>query len=234
MEKALLTGRCAPEPAALKGLRWAVAGSEFCQNRLPGLGVLQTLRARGLKISLATSVLTDGGLAAAEKLICAARRKGLLDEVIVNDWGLLAGLKKFRGLGLSVGRLLAVELSATEPGWTRRFVKEHGITSAEADEAGLARRLKARAGLKISWHKPHAFRALTTYCPFERHFKAACGYSCEGRGLRLANPHLKKPLLLIEKAYFNPGAAARPPAGVWRVVGRLDEHSSGCGTRTVL
>jgi hypothetical protein len=226
MEKALLTGRCAPEPAALKGVRWAVAGSEFCQNRLPGPGVLQTLRSRGLKLSLATSVLTDCGLAAAEKLISAARRRGLLDEVIVNDWGLLARLKKYRGLRLSIGRLLAVELSATEPGWTRRFVREHGIVSAEADEPGLARRLKARAGLKISWHKPHAFKALTTYCPFERHFKAVCGYSCEGRELRLANPHLKEPLLLIEKAYLTPGASLRPPPGAWRLVGRLDEHSS--------
>lgn len=220
MEKALLTGRCAPDPAALTGVRWAVTGSEFCQNRLPPAGVLQTLRSRGLKTSLATSVLTDDGLAAAEKIISRGRRLGLLDEVIVNDWGLLARLKKTTGLRLSIGRLLAVELSATEPGWTRRFVKEHGITSAEADEPGLARRLRARAGLKVSWHRPHAFKALTTYCPFERHFKAVCGYSCEGRELRLVNPHLKKPLLLIEKAYMSPGASARPPAGSWRVVVR--------------
>jgi len=220
MEKALLTGRCAPEPAALKGLRWAVAGSEFCQNRLPGPGVLKELRLRGLKISLATSLLTDEGLAAADKFIAAARRGGLLDEVIVNDWGLLARLKKYRGLRLSIGRLLATELSLTERAWTRRFVKEHGFVSAEADEPDLARRLRERAGVKISWHLPHAFKAVTTYCPFERHFKAACGFSCEGRPLKLSNPHLKQPLLLVEKAYLTPGASARPPAGAWRLVVR--------------
>lgn len=220
MEKALLTGRFAPDPSALKGLDWAVAGSEFCQNRLPAPGALEALRARGLKLSLATSILTDAGLGLAEKLIAAALRKKLLDEVIVNDWGLLEKLKGRRGLKLSIGRLLAVELSATEPGWTRRFVKEYGVTGAEADEAGLARKLKARAGLKISWHKPHAFKAVTTYCPFERHFRAACGFSCEGQALKLENPHLKKPLLLLEKAYFTPGASARPPAGAWRVVVR--------------
>lgn len=221
MEKALLTGRLAPEPSALKGLDWVVAGSEYCQNRLPDTVALTALRkARGLKISLATSILTDHGLAAAEKLIAAARRRGLLDEVIVNDWGLLAHLRKFRGLALSAGRLLAVELSATEPAWTRRFLKENGIGSVEADEAGLARKLKERAGLKISWHKPHAFKAVTTYCPFERHFRAVCGYSCEGRSLTLKNSHLKGPLLLAEKAYFTPAASARPPAGMWRVVRR--------------
>lgn len=221
MEKALLTGRFAPEPAALKGLDWAIAGSEFCQSRLPALGALEAMRkARGLKISLATSLLTDAGLAAAEARLSAACRKRLLDEVIVNDWGLLGRLKKFRGLKLSLGRLLAAELSSTEAGWTRRLLKEHRVRAAEADEAGLAGRLRDRLGLKISWQKPHAFSAVTTYCPFERHFRAACGFSCEGRVVKLENPHLSKPLLLIEKAYFHPGASARPPAGCWRVVVR--------------
>lgn len=220
MEKALLTGRFAPEPAALRGLDWAVAGSEFCQSRLPVPGALEALRAAGVKVSLATSLLTDAGLALADRFIIAARRKELLDEVIVNDWGLLARLKKFRGLRLSAGRLLAVELSATEPAWTRRFVKAHGIVSAEADEPGLARRLRERAGVSVSWHAPHAFQAVTTFCPFERHFRAACGFSCERRELKLSTPHLKAPLLLIGKAYFTPGASARPPAGCGRVVVR--------------
>jgi len=132
----------------------------------------------------------------------------------------LARLKKYRGLGLSIGRLLATELSLTERAWTRRFVAEHGFVSAEADEPGLARRLRERAGVKISWHAPHAFKAVTTYCPFERHFKAACGFSCEGREVKLCSPHLKRPLLLVEKAYLTPGASVRPPAGAWRLVVR--------------
>lgn len=220
MEKALLTGRSAPEAGALKGLDWAVAGSEFCQNRLPEPGALERLKAAGVKVSLATSILTDAGMAAAERFIAAALRRRLLDEVIVNDWGLLERLKKGRAPRLSMGRLLAVELSLTEPGWTRRFVKERGITVAEADERELARRLRERAGVAISWHKPHAFKAVTTYCPFERHFRASCGFSCEGRELKLENPHLKGPLLLLEKAYLSPGASARPPAGCARVVVR--------------
>ncbi len=220
MEKALITGRYAPDPPALEGLDWAVAGSEFCQNRLPAPGALERLKAAGVKVSLATSILTDAGLAPAEKFIAAALRRRLLDEVIVNDWGLLERLKGRRVPRLSMGRLLAVELSLTEPGWTRRFVKEHRIASAEADERELARRLKARVGVEISWHRPHAFRAVTTYCPFERHFRASCGHSCEGRALELRNPHLKGRLLLVEKAYLSPGASARPPAGCARIVVR--------------
>jgi hypothetical protein len=218
MEKALLSGRLPPPPAALKGFARLVAGSEYCQNRLPSLGALAALR-RSAPVTLATAILTDEGLAAAAALISAACRRKLIDEVIVNDWGLLAPLKKLKGLRLSAGRLLCVELSVTEPGWTRRFLAGHGITAAETDDAKMAARLKA-LGLKISWHAPHAFKAVTTYCPFERHFRATCGFSCEGRQLRLENQHLKKPLLLTEKAYLTPGGSARPPAGVSRLVVR--------------
>ncbi|MCM2266996.1 MAG: hypothetical protein NDI60_04395 [Elusimicrobiales bacterium] len=218
MEKALLSGRLLPARAALKGCTRLVAGSEYCQNRLPDLKTLAALR-RHAPVTLATSILTDEGLAAVSALIAAAFRRGLMDEVIVNDWGLLEPLKKLRGLALSAGRLLCVELSATEPGWTEKFLREYGITAAETDDKKMAARLKA-LGLKVSWHAPHAFKAVTTYCPFERHFKAKCGFACEGRVLQLKNPHLKAPLLLTEKVYLTPGGSARPPAGVWRVVRR--------------
>lgn len=220
MERALLSGRLPPPPAALKGFSRAVAGSEYCQNRLPPLASLAALRRRGLKVTLATSILTDAGLAAAEKLAVAAFRRGLIDEVIVNDWGLLEGLKRLKGLGVSAGRLLCVELSATEPAWTRRFLAGNNISSGETDDPKMAARLKA-LGLRVSWHAPHAFKAVTTYCPFERHFKASCGFSCEGKRLELKNPHLKGALLLEEKVYLSPRASARPPAGVSRLVERL-------------
>ncbi len=220
MEKALLTGRLLPPASALKGRTRAVAGSEFCQNRLPSAAVLAGLRARGLKATLATSILTDEGLAAAGKLARAAFRRGLIDEVIVNDWGLFACLKGLKGLSLSAGRLLCVELSAAEPGWARRFLAEHGVSFAETDDAAMAARLRG-LGLKVSWHAPHAFRAVTTYCPFERHFRASCGFSCEGRVLRLSNPKVGT-LLLASKVYLAPGAPARPPAGVRRLVERYN------------
>jgi hypothetical protein len=218
MEKALLSGRAVPPAAALKGYTRLVAGSEYCQNRLPSLKTLAVLR-RHAPVTLATSILTDEGLASASALISAAFRRDLIDEVIVNDWGLLEPLRKLPGLALSAGRLLCVELSVTEPGWTKKFLLEYGITAAETDDAKMAARLKA-LGLALSWHAPHAFKAVTTYCPFERHFKARCGFACEGRALELKNTHLKSPLLLTEKVYLAPKASAKPPAGVWRVVRR--------------
>lgn len=218
MEKVLLSGRLVPPAAALKGYARLVAGSEYCQNRLPDLKTLTALR-RHAPVTLATAILTDEGLAAASALISAAFKKDLIDEVIVNDWGLLGPLKRLPGLALSAGRLLCVELSVTEPGWTKKFLAEYGITAAETDDAKMAARLKA-LGLEISWHAPHAFKAVTTYCPFERHFKASCGFACEGRSLELKNPHLKKPLLLTEKVYLTPDASVKPPAGISRLVVR--------------
>ena len=218
MEKAFLSGRLVPPAAALKGFTRLVAGSEYCQNKLPDLKTLAALRRRA-PVTLATSILTDEGLATASALISAAFRRDLIDEVIVNDWGLLQPLKKLPGLALSAGRLLCVELSVTEPGWTKKFLLEYGIAAAETDDKKMAERLKA-LGLEISWHAPHAFKAVTTYCPFERHFKAKCGFSCEGRSLELKNPHLKKPLLLVEKVYLTPDASVKPPAGISRLVVR--------------
>lgn len=220
MEKALLTGRLLPPAAALKGYSRAVAGSEFCQNRLPEPGVLSGLHERGLAVTLATSILTDAGLAASAALAASAFRKGLIDEVIVNDWGLLKPLGRLRGLKLSAGRMLGVELSSTEPAWTKRFLSEHGIVSAETDDAAMAERLRA-LGLAVSWHAPRAFKAVTTFCPYERHFRASCGFSCEGRAITLKNPHLDGTLLLDAKAYFSESAAGAAPRGVLRVVRRM-------------
>ena len=215
----MLTGRLLPSAAALKGYSRAVAGSEFCQNRLPEPGVLRVMRERGLAVTLATSILTDAGLAAAAALAASAFRKGLIDEVIVNDWGLLKPLGRLRGLKLSAGRLLGVELSATEPAWTKRFLAEHRIVSAETDDAAMAARLRA-LGLKVSWHGPHAFRAVTTFCPHERHFSAGCGFSCEERLLRLESAHIKDHLLLAGKVYLAPASSARPPRWAARMVER--------------
>jgi len=220
MEKALLTGRLLPPPRALKGFSRAVAGSEFCQNRLPEPGVLRGLREAGLGVTLATSILTDAGLSSAAALAASAFRRGFIDEVIVNDWGLLEPLGCLRGLRLSAGRLLGVELSATEPSWTKRFLAEHGVVFAETDDLAMAARMRA-LGLKVSWHGPHAFRAVTTFCPYERHFRSCCGFSCEGASLTLKNHHLDAPLLLDGKAYFTAAASTSAPRWAFRVVLRV-------------
>ncbi len=223
MEKALLLSPSEAERAVpLKTLPYAtlIVGSEFCQNQLPSLAALKGLARRfsGVKLALATAFVTDKGLRRWERLLASLPR-GLVSEVIVNDWGLLPALKKHGPFALSAGRLLMRELAGMDKGWTAAFLKDAGITAAETDTPGLAA-AAARLRLKTSSHRPLVFTAVTTFCPFEKHFRAECGHSCENRLVKLENRHLPLPLYLGEKAYFAPRKdipprSRRPWREVW-------------------
>jgi len=195
-------------------------GSEYCQNCLPSADQLARLRRRHRgKISLATSLLTDAGLARLEALLRRAVKGRLISELIANDWGLLPFIRRTPGFSVSAGRLLVEELSRMDPAWARQLCREHRIASAEADNPGLARRIERGLGLKVSYHVPYRFKAVTTFCPFERHFRADCAFTCARGGPgRLWNPHVGQGLYLHEKAYFVKSPPGLPRRGVWRTV----------------
>lgn len=223
MDKALLLTpfEARSVSAAPRGYSALIIGSEFCANQLPSARELAALarRAPGVKLWLATSILTDKALARWAALF-KALPKGLVSGVIFNDWGLLPLLAGRDRPAISAGRLLMREFLRIDKAWARTFMKEHGVTCAEADTPALA---GAAAGLELglSLHRPFAFTAVTTFCPFEEHFKPACSHSCGGRLVKLKNDHLAGPLYLAEKAYFSRAAkAAMPPAA--RVVTTLN------------
>jgi hypothetical protein len=221
MEKALLlspsqadafTAGSAEDCAAL------IVGSEFCQTQLPSYGTLGklSLNFRG-RIGLATSIMTDDGLSAWKKFLAGSARKQAVSEIVVNDWGFLA-LASAAKVPVSAGRLLIRELVKLEQGWTRTFIKKHGIVSAETDTPELAAQARTRLGLKVSFHPGSVFKAVTSYCPFEKHFKFACGRTCGKGPLKLASAALGFPLLLNEKAYFTQAPGRSAPRWAWRTV----------------
>lgn len=224
MERALLINRSL-DPG--RGYRTLIAGSEYCQSRLPSLAGLARLRKRHRgTISLATSLLTDAGLARLENFLGRALQARLFSELIVNDWGLFEFVRRTSGFSVSAGRLLVDELSRMDPAWARAFCAAHRVAAAEADNPVLARRISGKLGLKVSYHVPYRFKAVTTFCPFERHFRAACSFSCERGGPgRLFNEHVGYGLYLREKAYFVKSAAAAPAAAVWRTVHELVDEA---------
>lgn len=189
----------------LPGYSTLVVGSEFCQNQVPSVTALKKLAHNfpDIKLSLATSILTDSGLLRWDALFSALRGKQLIGEVIVNDWGLFPVLKKNGPFKLSSGRLLTRELTGTDRLWAAAFVKKHGLSAAEVDEPAQAA-AAAELGLAISWHSQLVFKAVTTFCPFEKHFKPSCARSCDGELRSLSNRLVPFPLLLSEKAYFSP------------------------------
>jgi len=212
-----------PAGSAVTGYTTLVIGSEFCQNQVPSAAALNKLARNfpGIKLSLATSILTDSGLRRWEDLFRALAGRRLVGEVIVNDWGLFPVLKKTGPFKLSAGRLLARELTGTDDRWASGFVKEHGLSAAEADEPAQAA-AAARLGLEISWHSQLSFKAVTTFCPFEKHFKSRCALSCAGELRPLANRLVPFPLLLSEKAYFSPAGKSGRLKTPWRKVTTLN------------
>ena len=220
MEKALLISPLKAESlkaTAARGHDTLIIGSEFCQSQLPHLSALKRLARRfaAARLALATSLLTDKALLRWEELLSGLR--GTISEVIVNDWGLFPALEKNGPFALSLGRLLLREFAKMEHAWAAAFLKGRGVSAAEADTPELALAAE-KLGLKVSWHRPLAFKAVTTFCPFEKHFKPVCGLSCEGKLLKLSNPHLPLPLFLSEKAYFSPRRGNGPAKTPWREV----------------
>jgi hypothetical protein len=113
--------------------------------------------------------------------------------------------------------VLLREFSKMEVKWEAAYLKRKGVSSAEADTYALARAARA-LGLKVSWNRPLLFKSVTTFCPFEKHYKAVCGHSCHGKLIRLDSPRLPFPLLLSEKAYFSESRESRVPRAAWREV----------------
>ncbi|OGS17256.1 MAG: hypothetical protein A2234_03190 [Elusimicrobia bacterium RIFOXYA2_FULL_58_8] len=226
MEKALLLSpseaeRIAPDKAL--HCPTFIIGSEFCQNQVPSLPALKRLAHGFPKTSLvlATSLMTDKGLRRWERLLGALPR-GLVSQIIVNDWGLLPAAGKKGLFTLSIGRLLAREFVRMDRTWAAEFCKTRRVEAVEADTPELAATARTLR-LKISWHRPLGFTAVTTFCPFEKHFSQLCSHSCEGRLLKLANHHLPQPLFLGEKAYFSPLKSPPSRSGqVWREVWTLN------------
>lgn len=224
MEKALLLSPSQADaitPGKLAGCSTLIVGSEFCQNQVPSAACLKRLRKLFPgRLELATSLMTDAGLAKWLELI---RRTpgGTVSGVVVNDWGFLAAVRAAGFTQVSSGRLMTRELVKMERGWARGFLKKNAITSAEADTPELAALASGKLGLKVSRHPGFIFRAVTTYCPFERHFRPDCGHACEGRLLKLSSRCLDFKLVLAEKAYFTPVKPTRAAGGAWRDVTRF-------------
>ncbi len=222
MEKVLLLSPWQAEqagPKALAGFDAVMTGSEFCQNELPSAKAAAALAGAAGNFILATPLMTDKALGGWERFV--RKNRSLLAEVVVNDWGFAGFLRTQRGLKISAGRLMMRELALLAPAWAKDFIRRHNILRGEADRPDLAEAAK-RLGLGVSWHGGYVFRAVTTYCPFENHFRAACALSCAGRTLKLTNRQLGQDLFLAANAYFSkqtkkvPASAARQvfrPAG---------------------
>jgi hypothetical protein len=86
-------------------------GDEFCLNRLPVLSVLKDIyqfaEKKKFNVTFLTPVLTNEGIEKFIKLFDFINEVDPYSEIVINDWGVLAFLKrKYPSFQLSLGRLL--------------------------------------------------------------------------------------------------------------------------------
>jgi len=204
MDKALLLNPVELEHTDIKFLnnyKYFIVGSELCQNQIPDLTTINNIhkKIRNKHIIIATPILSDSGFDIWYKFLTKAQRTKLIEEVIVNDLGLLSAINKM--FKISVGRILSLDLLNINKIWLKKFYIENNINSINIDNTDLYARVKD-SKLKIYWHNKYSITANTMFCPYEKHFSINCNKSCLFNQLILKNKDIGYSLILNEKAYF--------------------------------
>ncbi|MEI7527637.1 MAG: hypothetical protein WCK76_01730 [Elusimicrobiota bacterium] len=207
------------KPGFLRGYGRVYIGSSFCQNLLPAADDVRRLRAAGARaLTLATPLLTGAALKKFIKTLERVLETEKEVEVSVNDLGLLAALRRrFRGRAVPLlGRPVSHDFLRMSPEFLKKFFREYGIKMLESDEAGMVENLPAATPLKISFHYPLEYLAMSRLCAHTGELSAACGRGCAGVQAGLARPGGES-LVLRANAYFR-GNAPCPHKAVKRLV----------------
>jgi hypothetical protein len=168
-------------------------GSEFCEDRLPGMGEARAYCAmaedRGWEPTLLTPLVTPAGLELVDRLLAALAASGCAPAVVFNDWGVLGLLReRHASLPRRAGRLM--NRSLRDPRAYRdapcgyathdrsrferlhRFFVDAGVTAVETDadlDGGYlgAGPDGAGGGLARALHLPFTFAASGRNCPLK-------------------------------------------------------------------
>lgn len=205
MEKAVALSPASLAAAGRLG-RWdrVYLGSSFCQALLPGARDLEAaLKAGARGVTLATPLLTGAALAAflPELKRMLKMFPGL--EISVNDLGLMTAVRvKFgRGPKLSLARPVSIDLIRMDKTALVRFMRKHGVSRLESDEADMVRQLPGSFPFPVDFHYPFKYRAMSRLCPRTGRLNSACAGTCAGRAERISGPD-GCILELFENGYF--------------------------------
>lgn len=180
-------------------------GSEFCENQLPTKSeVLFLSKIYKGNIVLTTPILSEKGIIKVKSLINSLP-KGLIKEVVVNDWGLLRFLnEKHPEISPILGRLIMHEVFPINKDFLNNFCREYNIGSVEIDNPEIISELKMFSG-KINFNYPFQFRSVTRFCPYMKKFNSEkCHRFCDRIGaMKLRNKKVySKDIVLFSTAYF--------------------------------
>jgi len=184
-------------------------GSSFCQNLLPEAADVRRLRAAGARaVTLATPPLTGAALKKFLRTLGQVLETEKEVEVSVNDLGLLAALRRrFHGRAVPLlGRPVSHDFLRMSPEFLKKFFSEYGIKLLESDEGKMVENLPASTPLKIAFHYPLEYLAMSRLCAHTGEMSAACRRACAGvPAARLTRPGGES-LILYSNAYFRRNA----------------------------
>jgi hypothetical protein len=211
---------------------------------MPGEGelkeALDRCRGGGWGLTLVTSWLDDPSL---ERLLALLARVAV-DEVVVNDFGLLEALRSLpRPPRPVLGRLLVRGAAGVvppdcdpletrylsagnlhSPGWWE-FVRESGFCRVETDHVGGAPPGDGPSPLPLAWHAPFGLVTVTGRCPWrfdgKRWDRGPCARPCREGALRLEGREDGRLILMDGCGQYLRGAAGAPPAADRLVLRRI-------------
>lgn len=214
MEKAIIINRLSDLKYWRREYSRVYFGNEFCGRLLPNKRELDNLTKFVLKENVNLTLLTPQTDSQTLKLIKKVAeylfQKGLLKETVVNDYGVLAYIKrKFLGCEIVLGRMLS-SFNRLSRG---RFLERMGVRRLDFDSLGLLGKCQRAEGQKglISYYYPYTVIFNGRYCPvasLDRNKLAnpgiiKCSKECLEIGeLKVTNPMLIKSLVLKGNALF--------------------------------
>ena len=211
MENAIIINRIEDFKYWNKKYNRIYLGNEFCYRLLPDRKELENIikiaRKKRIKITLLTGQIDSQGLRIVKKIIKYLNKEQVLEEAIINDYGILNYLKRtFPNCQIILGRMLSRFVRLDQ----NSFLYKMNIRRLEFDSLDEIK-IKKQQLSNISYYYPYSFFSVSRYCPVadifnnrsENHGIIKCSKECLKIGeLKINNPIFKKSAILKGNALF--------------------------------
>ncbi len=188
-------------------------GNEFCSRLLPTESeikkILAVVKKEKLKLTIVTSFAGEDELKKIKKFFSIVNKHEMLDEVVVNDYGILNLLiNKYPKVKLVAGRALSRFYNFDKKNY---LYDKIGIRRFEFDSNRINEdALKNISSVKFSYYHPYSILNTTRYCSVvDKKNKSSnigilkCNQECQKIGsLKLKNKLIRNKLTLRGNAIF--------------------------------
>ncbi len=232
MEKAIIINQSKHFKYWSKEYSRVYFGNEFCAQLLPSeedtATIAEIIKKEKLRFTLLTPPAGSQELKAIKKLFgYFIKKQQMMDEVVVNDYGVFNFLKRRFRHRIILGRILS-RFAFLQP---NSFLYRQGVRRLEFDDLDEIK--KPVAGIGVSFYYPYMLTFATRYCPaagiginkLKNYGIKNCSRECLKIGALTVDNHIFiKRQILIGNAMFmenNPDLAALQKTLVGKNIDRL-------------